>query len=47
MADLLQAEARAAELSTGVVDAEANLSMALATLDFVLGDGAGSTRDAP
>lgn len=47
VADLLQAEAHAAELSTGVVDAEANLSMALATLDFVLGDDrAGSTREA-
>lgn len=44
VADLLQAEARAAELSTGVVDAEADLSLALATLDFVLGDGAESTR---
>lgn len=47
VADLLQAEARAAELSTGVVDAEADLSMALATLDFVVGDEAGPTRDAP
>jgi outer membrane protein TolC len=45
VADLLQAEARAAQLSTGVVDAEANLNVALAALDFVLGNGAGSTRD--
>jgi outer membrane protein TolC len=45
VADLLQAEARAAQLSTGVVEAEANLSMALAALDFVLGNGAGSTRE--
>ncbi|HSG46660.1 MAG TPA: TolC family protein [Longimicrobiales bacterium] len=37
VADLLQAEAQAAALNTGVVDAEANLSMALAALDFVLG----------
>lgn len=37
VADLLQAEAQAAELDAGVVDAEANLSMALAALDFVAG----------
>lgn len=37
VADLLQAEAQAAALNTGVVDAEANLSLALAALDFVLG----------
>jgi outer membrane protein TolC len=37
VADLLQAEAQAAALDTGVVDAEANLSMALAALDFVAG----------
>ena len=41
VADLLQAEAVAASLTTGVVDAEANLSVALAALDFVLGSGAG------
>jgi len=37
VADLLQAEAQATALDTGVVDAEADLSMALAALDFVAG----------
>jgi outer membrane protein TolC len=41
VADLLQAEAWATELATGVVDAEANLSMALATLAFAQGQQAG------
>lgn len=46
IADLLQAEAQSASLNRGVVDAEANLSVALASLDFVRGETAGlDTRD--
>ena len=45
VADLLQAEARAAELSAARVDAEADLSMALVTLDFVLGTGPAAHRE--
>ena len=37
LADLLQAEAQAAALDQGVVDADANLGMALAALDFARG----------
>jgi hypothetical protein len=37
LSDLLQAEAQAAALDQGVVDADANLGMALAALDFTRG----------
>lgn len=45
VADLLQAEAHAARLRNGVVDAEANLALALAALDFVLGSGGPAAGD--